>query len=244
MIGPILSGQAPARSPAWRPLLFSGSLDSSWQNNASPRVSASAQDAEGWITLALQNKAPAADYPAACAYRRWLLRDSSGLPYDLSDAPTGWTLALALERDTSGWPGSTAQATVGLGLVDRSGDPTHVSAAGLMVGIRTPAAASTFTMICGSMTTAAFRTTVSGTVVWGTMIGTPTQIGFAACASLSGTTATDGSSAALPGAGTTTGQRQIVLTVGCNSTSDNGPHAVRFRAWFSLISASGVPWAS
>lgn len=239
MIGAILSGQAATLPTPWRPLVLTDSMDATWQNNASPRVSSTAQTADGWITLALQNKAPAADYPSAMAYRRWAIRDASGLP--LADIPDGAILQILIERDTTGWPGSTAQATVGLGLVDLDGDPTDPAAVGLFMGLRTTAAGASYTLIAGD-TTAATTTTTTTQTTRAVLLTSPAQTLFAVAGAFNAAGAAVAATQYGLSPGTISGSRRLVLTAGCNSTADSGPHAVKFRAWYALGQTQPYPW--
>jgi hypothetical protein len=238
----ILPGQSPTLPGPWLPIRLAESLDSAWQQNVAPvRVSASSQDADGWITLALQNPSPAADFPSKAAYRRFALRLPDGSP--LTQVATGSLVQVLIQRDVTGWPGSTAQATIGLGLIDRDGDITHASAVGLLAGIRTPSAASTCTLIAGSPTAASAVTSVASSRAAGLLLTTEAQTLLAAVAGYSGSTIVSAAQYGIT-PGTVTGNRRLVLTAGCNSTAANGPHAVCFRAWYQIMSARSLPWVS
>ena len=246
MIGGIVRGIVPGASPTppapFRLLRLAESTDATWQNNATVRVSASSQDADGWITLALQNPSPAADFPAKMAYRRWPILSPDGSPVDAATMDPARSLLLLIQRHPSGWPGSTAQETIGLGVIDRAGDVTHASAVGLLLGVRTPAAAATYTIIAGSPTAAASASGVTGSRAIASALVTPTQITYMAAAAALADGSAVGGTAYGNTPGTTSGVRALALCAGCNSSAASGPHAVKFRAWYALMETETLPW--
>lgn len=238
--GPIIAGAPPIGVP-WVPVRLSASI-AGWEGNTAPvRVSSASQDANGWITLALANPAPAADYPGTSAFLRFPILGPDRLPVDLAALSAGWTMAVMIERDTVGWPGSAAQETIGFGVVDHDGDVSDAAAIGLIIGMRTPAAAATATVIAGTPVHGNSQSGVAGGRVWGTLTGTPTQLGVGIAVGLSGAQAQSGLIDGPTPPGVYAGGLALALTAGCNSTTNNGPHPVRFRAWYQFVPPTAYP---
>lgn len=243
MIGPILGGAAATPPIPWRMLRLGSSQQGGvWQDNTSPvRVSSASQDAEGWITLDLENPSPIGGTPDVSAWLSWPILDSSGLPFDTSTLGTTKVLLFLLQRDTTGWAGSAAGELVGLGVVDNDGDPT-AGGSGLLIGISTPAAAADYTLIAATLASANSQSNVPGSRLAGYAIVTPTQhiVSFAGGQDQAGNVVNGTETLALS---SHTGAQRICMIASCASTANNGPHAVRFRAWYAPLSTGSLPWS-
>lgn len=243
----VLPGRAAVRAvpPKWRLLRLSESVQAGvWARNTTyVRVLSSTQDDAGWITLTLQNPTPASDTPDEMAYLTWVFKDVYGRTTAVGVG--GGALAgpphFLLERDTTTWTGGHNE-TVGLGLCDNAGDAEVPNAQLLAVGIRTPSAAATYSLIAGNAKTASAETGVTGTRVIGFANVTPTQSVTLVAGGVDG----DGNTSAggfatnvppLPA----TGDRVVWLGAGCASTGAGGPYTVRFRAFYRVLPAPDMP---
>lgn len=240
MVPGIVSGASPAQPVPWRLLRLADALEATWAGAA--KVQTSAQDADGWITLGLRNNSPIADYPAKMAFRTFEILSPDGSPVDPDTLSPASTIVVLLQRDTTAWPGSTAQATVALGIVDHDGDVSDAAAGGVLLGIRTASVSASCTLIAGTPTTATAQTS-TGSRAAGLSGVLPAQIGAMIVAGMTeGGSAVAGDFAASFTAAT--GSRRIVVAAGCNTTTNNGPHPVRFRAWYALLAAGEYPWSA
>ena len=242
MIGPILGGAAASPPLPWRMLrLGSSQQGGTWANNTSPvRVSSSSQDADGWITLDLENPSPSGGAPDVSAWLSWPILDSSGLPLDTSTLTPARVVLVLLQRDTDAWPGSSANELIGLGVVDNDGDPTALGS-GLLIGMMTPAAASDYTLIGATLTSADSTPNCPGSRAAGYCIVTPGQNVMVVAGAQTQQGDVVGGQLAFD-LQAPTGARRITMIATCASTADDGPHAVRFRAWYAVLSTASLPW--
>ena len=243
----VLPGRAAVRAvpPKWRLLRLSESVQAGvWARNTTyVRVLSSTQDAAGWITLTLQNPTPASDTPDEMAYLTWVFKDV----YGRTVVPGGGAGGLSglpefhLERDPTTWPGAASE-TIGLGLCDNAGDAETPNAQLLAIGIRTPSAAATYTLIAGNAKTASADTGVTGTAVVGRATTTPTQsVALVAGGLTTDNTAVAGGFATNVPPLAATGERVVWLGAGCASTGAGGPYTVRFRAHYRVLPAPDMP---
>jgi hypothetical protein len=239
MVGGIFAGVAPAQPVPWRLLRLADAREQAWDGAA--KVQTESQDADGWITLGLRNNAPAADFPSKMAFHSFPFLNPDGSPVDTATLAPGRVIVFLLQRDTTAWPGSVAQETVAIGTVDRDGDIADAAAAGVLVGIRTTSASTSCSLISGTPTTAS-ATAAAASRAYGALVVTPTQAGAMLTVAMTedGTRVAGNLAASLS---TPVGARRIVLVAGCNSSTDNGPHPVRFRAWYALLASDGYPWS-
>lgn len=247
MIGPIISGAGANLPYQWKQLRLKDSIDADWRQNITPfRVTSTTQDAEGWITLDLENSAPIVDFPPQAAYRRFDFTDSSGLRYPAGPGvgQMGWQLNVLIQRDETVWVGSAAEETMYFGVIDSDGELDAVGANGLMTGFRTPAAATTNTLIAGDMVNAVAFTGCTANRGYAVFLMSPEATNYVFCGGFTednvGVAGTNlGSFTAK------TGNRKIVLAVGCNSTTNNGPHPVRFRVFYLWTQVQNpFPWTA
>lgn len=243
MIGGIVRGMVPGASPAqpvaWRLLRLADALEATWAGAA--KVQTESQDGDGWITLGLRNNAPAADFPAKMAFHTYPILNPDGSPVDPSTLSPARVIVVLLQRDTTAWPGSVAQETVAVGMVDQDGDIADAAAAGVLVGIRTTSASLSCSLISGTPTTAS-ATATAASRAFGSVVVTPTQAGAMITAGMDedGVRLAGNLAASLS---IVVPARRIVLVAGCNSATDNGPHPVRFRAWYAVLPSAGYPWS-
>jgi hypothetical protein len=238
MVGGIFAGGAPAQPVPWRLLRLADAREAAWDGAA--KVQTEAQDADGWITLGLRNDSPAADFPAKMAFHTFQILNADGSPADPESLAPGRVIVALIQRDPTAWPGSAAQETVAVGIVDRDGDVAHASAVGLLLGMRTASASTSCTLITGSPTAA---TTAASTTprAAASLTISPTQGGAVVTAGLTeaGAIVAGDFSGSVSSA---TGPRRLVLATGCNSSTNNGPHPVRFRVWYAFLAANEYPW--
>jgi len=242
MIGPILGGAAPTGPLPWRMLRLSQAQQSEWQNNTSPvRVSSTSQDADGWIELDLENPSPSGGAPDVSAWISWPVLDASGLPLNSSTLSPARVILMLIQRDPTGWPGSAANELVGLGVIDNDGDPTALGS-GLLVGMLTPAAAADYTLVAATLASAETAPDCVGSRAAGYCIIAPDQqvLIVAGAQSQAGNVVGGQTAADLQ---QPTGARRITMIASCGSTDDDGPHTVRFRAWYAVLSTSDLPWS-
>jgi len=186
------------------------------------------------------------DYPPQAAYLRFNFSDASGFQYPAGpgDNQFGWQLNVLLQRDESVWVGSAAQETVYVGVIDSDGELDAGGANGIMMGIRTPAAATTSTLIAGDMVAAQAFTGSTAQRIYSVFLTSPTQTNY--CFAGGFNADNEGVSGTNWGSYTAkTGNRKIVLAVGCNSTANDGPHPVRFRVFYLWTQVQNpLPWTA
>jgi len=247
MIGPIISGAGSNGPLPWRQLRLRDSIDADWRQNVTPfRVTSQSQDADGWITLDLENSTPIVDFPPEAAYLRFNFSDSSGFQYPAGPGENqfGWQLNVLLQRDETVWVGSAAQETVYLGVIDHDGELDAVGVKGIMMGIRTTAATAANTLIAGDMTSAQPFAGSTAQRIYSVFLTSGTQTNYCFAGGF------DADNVAVSSTNwgsfdTFTGNRKIVLAVGCNSTANDGPHPVRFRVFYLWTQVQNpIPWTA
>jgi hypothetical protein len=228
----------------WRVLKLAESVEQGvWQQNTSPtRVVSAEQDTNGWITLDVNNPSPAVTYPEDFAFLTWRPRDAFGREVDPGMFGGGGTgiLQVLLERDTAVWTGG-ADETVSVGVVDRDGDLGHASAEILGIGLRTPSAATTQTIIAGIRGSANSNTGVTLRWLAGSYLILPTQFINVSCGAL------NASRVAVSGAHkdnipvSCTGERRLWVGFGAATSANAGSLPVKFRVYYRILPAAGLP---
>lgn len=225
--GPLAAGYP------WRLLRLGDSLDATWQGGGAARVSSTVQTADGWLELDLENPSPT----GLEGYRRWVLRDLAGLAVDdAGQLDQSGILRIRLEVD---WTG-TAGETVAIGLCDEDGD-LSIAGGWIAVAYRTASGgASVVTQAVGSSLT---DSPVGGAVSALDVVLLPPagQVGAVIVGALA-----DPFNGTIVGGGTngsgspTSGPRRLVISVSCDTDDDDGPHPVRFRAWYVWLPGLAV----
>lgn len=234
----------PSGVARWRVLRLSESVEKgTWAQNTTPvRVISASQDNNGWITLSANNPSPAATLPEDYAYLTWRPRDVFGRVVDPGMLGGGYTgvLQMVLERDDTVWPGGYGEI-VGCGVCDGDGDLTDSGTQIMGIGVLTPSADASNTIIAGIRGSATTTAGVTAKYAFGVFTIPPTQFVNVTVGGLDANGTATGGAHKDNTPSPCSGERRLWVGFGATTNTNHGTIPVKFRVHYRILPAGDLP---